>query len=137
MNNKGQKNTLWLNKEWKEKVKELITNKSKCNYCDSKEKLTIHHLNKNSYENLKEYLSIILPEENEDYFNALILCNRCHLATHRGMRLCSYCKKKYYFRKYLSCFNCKEKALEVNVDFMKEIDEEEKFLNELEIKNVP
>ena len=39
----------------------------------------------------------------------MILCDRCHLALHRGMHLCPQCKKEY--TRYTLCFPCHQLEL--------------------------
>lgn len=38
--------------------------------------------------------------------DCIVLCNRCHLALHKGMKLCPVCKEKYHKTSYAMCWDC-------------------------------
>lgn len=46
----------------------------------------------------------------------MILCKRCAFAIHKGMVLCSICKKKYHLKKFSSCFNCLPASVKELID---------------------
>lgn len=48
------------------------------------------------------------PEYTDLKQETMILCNRCHLALHKGMCLCPVCKQKY--TRYSSCYTCLPEA---------------------------
>jgi len=48
------------------------------------------------------------PEYTDLEQETVILCNRCHLALHKGMRLCPVCKQRY--TRYGSCYICLPEA---------------------------
>lgn len=45
-------------------------------------------------------------EEYSSFEHAIVLCNRCHFASLKGMELCPVCKKKYKPSRYETCFDC-------------------------------
>lgn len=55
---------------------------------------------------------IVLAQRDEfhEYYktfdDCVVLCNRCHLALHKGMKLCSICKEKYHKAHYSMCWDC-------------------------------
>jgi len=38
--------------------------------------------------------------------NVQVLCNKCHIAHHRGKDLCPVCKTKYKTKRYETCWDC-------------------------------
>jgi len=85
-------------KEWRDARKNHIG--ESCEICGSKEKLAIHHTDINSYSDIEKYKTMADGK-------IQTLCKRCHFAMHNGMELCPICKKKYKYKKYKTCFNCK------------------------------
>ena len=86
----------WQTPAWRKERSKLIKDKV-CEWCGSKEYLTIHHPQEKNSLTDEEYLSLE---------GIIILCRRCHLAVHRGMHLCPKCKKHYTHNQYDVCFNC-------------------------------
>jgi len=50
---------------------------------------------------IKDYMN--LTDE-----NAVVLCNKCHYARHKGLILCKKCKKNYHKTKYAQCYECRK-----------------------------
>jgi len=87
----------WHTKKWREKRAEFIKGKS-CEWCGSHEgPFTIHHPQERNTLPDEEYIS---------FDGTIVLCKRCHFATHNGMHLCPKCKKKYVRNRFYVCFDC-------------------------------
>ena len=86
----------WALLGWRKKRAEHIKSKS-CEWCGSKEYLTIDHLDVANTLSDEEYLS---------FKNTIILCRRCAFARRKGMDLCPTCRKRYKKRIYTQCWTC-------------------------------
>ena len=100
----------WQTKEWIQKRKEYLIGKN-CEQCNSEKNLVIHHPQKKNSLTTEGYTS---------FKGIIILCNRCHLAHHKGMNLCPECKKKYKKMRYDTCWNCKPEKDELEDYFDEE-----------------
>ena len=106
----------WMTKEWREKRKIFIKDKS-CLWCSSTIHLSIHH----------PQPSLSLSEEEYASFEGCeVLCKRCHFAFHKGLYLCPKCKRKYAKPKYETCFDC------LPPEEKKEIEERQKEMEDEE-----
>ncbi|MBN1794251.1 MAG: hypothetical protein JW844_04745 [Candidatus Omnitrophica bacterium] len=130
MEKRKELHNLWNRKEWKEKRDEFIKARGgKCEWCGSSLFLTVHHLDESTYDKKDQYVDL---KEQEN----IVLCRKCHFAIHHNLELCHICRKKYHKANYLSCFNCKDKALEEERETEKEIDEaEEEMLEKIDGMN--
>lgn len=67
------------------------------------------------------------PEYTDLEQETVILCNRCHLALHKGMRLCPVCKQRY--TRYGSCYTCLPEAEKARIQeryaYERELEEED------------
>jgi hypothetical protein len=71
----------WTGKIWQEKRLEFIRIKGgHCEWCGSTEYLTVHHPSRNEY-GTDAYMDFYLS-------GCILLCRRCHQATHVGRTLC-------------------------------------------------
>ena len=71
----------WGGKEWKVKRLAFIDSRGgKCEWCESKERLTVHHPQRNSY-GTSAYMDFFLS-------GCILLCSRCHAALHAGRVIC-------------------------------------------------
>lgn len=92
----------WQTSEWRKKRRIFIKDKF-CLWCGSKENLAIHH----PFKMAEKTGAIGYTEEDYNSFKgAIVLCRRCHFATHRWLVLCKICKKKYHKKQYDCCFDC-------------------------------
>ena len=60
-------------------------------------------------DHIKEIVQAQRDEYHEYYLtfeDCIVLCNRCHLALHKGMKLCPICKEKYHKTSYAMCWDC-------------------------------
>ena len=104
-NRKKANRRLWQSARWRKKRKEFIHKSGeKCVWCGSTKYLTVHHPFLESYEDTETYLNFYLS-------GCIILCRRCHAATHRGLVLCPRCKNHYVSPLYTECFNCLDSAV--------------------------
>jgi hypothetical protein len=94
-----------VRKAWLDRRKEIITTDSCCDICgvsSANSILQIHHVSKDAYKeenfHLYETLSPDLP--------FILLCKKCHLASHRGLDLCPICGDHYKLGFYPQCFHC-------------------------------
>lgn len=72
----------WTGKEWQQKRLEFIEKMGrKCSWCGSTEYLTVHHPSRNEY-GTDAYMDFYLS-------GCVLLCRRCHQATHVGKVLCT------------------------------------------------
>ncbi len=137
---------IWRTKEFKQFKERKI--KDRCERCGSEEKLGIHHEVpfRDSLEKAKkevgyyERLEKAMEKAKKEYFNeeakVTTICKKCHFIEERGLRLCEYCKKKYYNPLFFdSCADCKSKAKE---DIEKEMEmierNEEEFFKRLDLE---
>jgi len=75
---------------------------------------------------IKDYLNI--TDE-----NVIVLCNKCHYATEKGLILCKKCKKAYHKPKYNQCFECRQNPFMRKSEWKKlEIEHPELFKKTLE-----
>ena len=67
------------------------------------------------------------PEYTDLEQETMVLCNRCHLALHKGMRLCPVCKRRY--TRYSSCYTClpeaEKKRMQENRAYERKIEEDD------------
>lgn len=91
------KSKVWCLSDWRKRRKAYIKDKS-CEFCGSKEHLVIHH---------PQRKNTLTDEKYQSFEGTKILCNRCHLALHKGMTLCPICKKKYKKARFPTCFACR------------------------------
>lgn len=71
----------WTGKAWQEKRLAFIKQRGgKCEWCESIERLTVHHPQRNSYGD-QVYMDFYLS-------GCVLLCARCHAALHAGRVLC-------------------------------------------------
>ena len=118
---KGRRKNLvkiWSGKEWKNKCKEFIGDKS-CAWCGTKEKLLVHHPYLESYNGC--YTDLELS-------GCMVLCSRCHFSLHKGLVLCSRCKKHYHRVGGDMCKTCFLEAHPEIVDAREKIIRERKDL---------
>lgn len=97
----------------RDKIKRIAGNE--CEICKSKGKLNIHHKDKNV--------------QNNDVFNLMLLCPKCHTAQHKedyltNKKLCIVCKKEFKPKsgQKFCCEGCRRKWRKVL-----EIGSEEEF----------
>jgi len=96
-NRRKKLNRLWNSKEHKERVKAFIADRP-CQWCGSMEYRTAHHPYRSSYgEDI--YTDLELSQ-------CMVLCRRCHMALHKGLKLCPICKKHYAPFERDMCFHC-------------------------------
>ena len=94
------KRKIWQLASWRKRAIEFKKGKS-CEWCGKTKDLSIHHPQK------KDSLS---NEKYESFEGTMILCRSCHFAWHKGLILCSKCKKRYHKRKYDYCYSCFSKT---------------------------
>lgn len=71
----------WTGKAWKEARAGFIKSRGgTCEWCKSRERLTVHHPQRNSY-GPEIYMDFALSE-------CILLCARCHAALHAGRVIC-------------------------------------------------
>ena len=74
----------WVGAEWKQKRIEFIKKMGgTCAWCGSTEYLTVHHPGRNEYNSDEAYMDFYLS-------GCVLLCRRCHQATHVGKVLCEH-----------------------------------------------
>ena len=57
----------------------------------------------------------------ESLEGTIIICSRCHFATHNGMQLCHFCKAKYHPVRFSACPECGKKQREESEQYEKEM----------------
>lgn len=73
----------WSGKAWQEKRAGFIKSRGGiCEWCGSKDHLTVHHPQRNSYGDTV-YMDFYLS-------GCILLCRKCHAALHAGRTLCEY-----------------------------------------------
>jgi hypothetical protein len=94
-----------VRKAWLNRRKEIVTPQSCCEVCgisSTKTSLQIHHLDKSAYSpeyfHLYETISPFLP--------FILICKKCHFASHNGLELCQLCEKYYKKKGRDYCFRC-------------------------------
>lgn len=83
-------------------IEVLVEDKEEGNF----KKLYHEWLEENGIEELIEEETRKAEEEYSSFEHAIVLCNRCHFASLKGMELCPVCKKKYKPSRYGTCFDC-------------------------------
>ncbi|WP_319508133.1 hypothetical protein [uncultured Methanolobus sp.] len=85
--------------------------------------------------NAKSLINAELEKERASYMsfeNVQVLCNRCHIAHHKGMDLCPVCNSNYKNKRYETCWECvpeeqKKKIEERKSGFEKWLKEVQEF----------
>lgn len=77
---------LWKTEEWKQNKAAFLKTNPICVWCGSPSSIPHHPQKPNSISD-KEYLSLR---------GGIPLCQRCHYAAKKGLKLCPLCKKNYY-----------------------------------------
>ena len=96
----------WQTKEWKNRRKQILLTRNKCEWCGKTENLHITHKVHVAKYTLPtpEYLAC----SNDDI---RVLCGGCHLADHKGIEPCPSCSG--WKRKHNSiCKKCREREEE-------------------------
>jgi hypothetical protein len=85
-----------------QRIEILIEDTEKGNF----KRLYHEWLEENGIEKLIEEEINNAEEERASLEHAIVLCNRCHFASLRGMEICPVCRKKYKPSRYETCFDC-------------------------------
>ena len=86
-------------KEYREESDRLTKGKT-CIWCSTPQKLLIHHEHDLDYATKEAYISALKYGD--------IMCNRCHLAGHKGLVLCKICKIHYHRPENECCRYCRD-----------------------------
>lgn len=94
----------WQLASWRRRRQEILKTRSQCEWCESKEKLTMDHITRTNILSEERYAALL----DEDI---LVLCHRCAFARRKGYVLCQDCKEKYHRPRFSQCYSCKKKYL--------------------------
>ncbi len=76
----------WQSLEWKKNKEEFLKANPNCAWCD-KPATVPHHPQKDGTLTKEEYISLE---------GCIPLCDKCHFAIMKGLKLCSVCKEHYF-----------------------------------------
>lgn len=77
--------------------------------------------------NVKSQIEADIKEADKRYVSlegAVVICKRCHHATHKDMDLCPICKEKYKKKEYQTCFDCLPQKKKTEIEEFKNFEKQ-------------